>query len=199
AGSNANATIDDLLSRPGWSGWVSNVMTPYAKSNQIWACPSESNTNNNVNSSGTNFCAGSGCTTTAVPAAYLPQVHRVHYGYNYSGVGNTATSTPPGANYNEADMLDPVQLAIMWDSRNRWADGVNFWNNRDVFQFKTNSSSTYTNRHLGTANWLFADGHVKSMGIDRIYYRNIGNMATTDPKYNMLAIDATCSASSCTY
>jgi len=181
AGNNANATLDDLLSRPGYRGYVSNLLVPYLKSNQVWACPSDSATNNNVNNVGTNYDAGGGA--VAVPAAYLGRVFKVSYGYNYSGVGNSSTpsgTNVPGAGNSEADMYRPSELAILWDSKNRWADGTNFWG-RDVVSFVAGNNTAYnTMRHLDTGNFLYADGHVKSAKLSTMSYDNIGNFAASD-------------------
>ena len=179
SGGAGTAAIDDILGRPGYPGWVSNVLMPYVKSNQVWGCPSESSTNNNVNSTGTNYGSVSGSpattTTIAVPGTHLNRVYKVSYGYNYSGVGNSSTGTPPGAGNSEADMHRPAELAILWDSRNKWADGTNFWP-RDVASYLAGNYTAYnTVRHLMTANWLYADGHVKANPLERIKYGNIGN------------------------
>ncbi len=188
----ANNSIDDCVNRVSWSGWVSNALRPYVKSPQAYSCPSDSLTQNNVNSTGSNFCAGSGCAAAAVPGAYQQYVYKVSYGYNYLGTsdGTAPSSTNvPGFNKNEAEMVRPSELAVMWDSQNRWADGTSQFFQRDIAAFKgvtpfTSVNLPYAGRHLGSVNMLFADGHVKANAWDKMTYKNFGNMPIGDAAEN---------------
>ncbi|HEY0075218.1 MAG TPA: DUF1559 domain-containing protein, partial [Abditibacteriaceae bacterium] len=181
----ANNNIDDVVVRVGWTGYVSNALRPYIKSNQVWACPSDSGTNNNLGGSGATPTFGS--PGANVPATHMSFVHKVSYSYNYSGVGNPGTPTAgnvPGAGNNESNMVKPAELMVLWDSQNRWSDGANFFNGdpatgREVARWNQKNYA-YNCRHLQAANWLYADGHAKSMGLDRVKYGNIANLPLGD-------------------
>lgn len=112
-GSTSN--IDDVIVRVSWTGWVSNAVRPYVKNNQIWACPSDSGQANNLAGSGSGTTATFGSPAATVPATHLQYVHKVSYGYNYSGVqnGGANATTVGGAANNEANMYHPSELAVI--------------------------------------------------------------------------------------
>jgi prepilin-type N-terminal cleavage/methylation domain-containing protein/prepilin-type processing-associated H-X9-DG protein len=168
-----NNNVDDALKVANWQGHVANVLVPYLKNSQVWACPSETSGNNNLG--------------VAPPAGY-PGVFKVHYGYNYSGVQNGTTpsgTSEPGCGNSEANMVRPAELAVLWDSRNRWSDGTNFFT-RDVDSYRNNTTTYLTMRHLGTGNFLYADGHVKANDLGRMKYKNFTNMPIGDAAQDKL-------------
>jgi prepilin-type processing-associated H-X9-DG protein len=141
------------------------VLDPYIKSRQIWACPTDSATRFNTQS------------ITAADA----RAYKVSYGYNYSGIGNSSTPTSgnvPGTSFSDSGIVRPAELCVLWDSRNLWSDGSNFWA-RDVTQYLAKNFD-YTCRHLETGNFLYADGHVKAHRLEQLKYRNIGNYPEGD-------------------
>ena len=123
----------------GWDGWVSNGLIPYIKNYQIFQCPSRQNGD-----------------------FLMPQTgRRVSYGYNYLSFYNTA----------EADISNSAagisQLFVMYDSD--WS-----WNNcgvpstcdiqtRDLQAFNTGNTAGKTVWHNNKGNYLYADGHVKTV------------------------------------
>jgi len=174
---NGNGTDDINVAYyvPGWRGWVGNVLHAYTKNTQIFLCPSESAVIWNVG-------------TSAAPPAGDARFYRIGYGYNYAGICNGTTpsgTNVPGAGFAEASIVRPAELAVMWDTRNRWADGANFFT-RDVAQFMTvpQGTSYLAHRHMENANWLFADGHVKASSIGKLSYRNIANLPDADAAGN---------------
>ena len=151
----------------GYRGWMSNVVEPYVKNHQIFSCPSETNTNLNAAATGA---------STADPRCYI-----VHYCYNYGFINNGGTPSAgamPGCQNGMANIIRPSEACLLWDSDNRWADGNNLWP-RDVTQAKAGNDQ-YGQRHNGMANFLFADGHVKSNSFDQLKYRNFTNMPDND-------------------
>jgi len=167
-----------LTSRSAYRGWISNSLMPYAKNGGIWACPSYAGTN--INFDGT-------CTDPAYQGS--DKRHKVGYAFNYigvnSGTGNTGNSMP-GWGTVEAACLRPADQAIMWDSANRWVDfNGGFWGNRDINQWIDLKNPNYGHWHSEQANFLFADGHVKTGKFDGLKYQNFFNVLETDPRYNL--------------
>jgi len=164
-GSATNTTLDDAIQRSGWRGYISNPLMPYIKSGQLWSCPSDAGTQQNQGVSG--------------PVAD-PRFYKVSYGYNYSGTGGGFSM--PSCSNSIAAMQRPSQFLLLWDSQNRWADGTNFWP-RDVTEY-LKKNHPYHSRHLETAGYLWADGHVKSQRLEQITYGQMGNLADNDPALN---------------
>src|ERR1035438_1129154 len=149
-GNTGQATAETSSS---WQGWVSNVLAPYIKNTQIFLCPSDT---------GQRWNNGWG-----TPSPVTTMDFFVSYGFNYAGIGNGTTPSNgncPGCLYQEAALVAPAQLAIMWDSNNRWADGGQNYFTREVADFLANPAggNNLAPRHMGQENYLFADGHVKT-------------------------------------
>jgi len=168
---NGTDDINVAVNVAGWRGWCSNVLQPYVKNNQIWSCPSETNGNLNVG-------------VTTVPAND-PRVYRAHYSYNYAFVNNGTTASATaiaGCGNSLAAIIRPAEVALMWDSDNRWSDGTNLWP-RDVANARAGVDH-YGQRHNGMANFMFVDGHVKSNSFDQLKYRNFVNLTDSDAALN---------------
>jgi prepilin-type N-terminal cleavage/methylation domain-containing protein/prepilin-type processing-associated H-X9-DG protein len=172
-GCGSGSTADQALGCASWPGFVSTPIMPYIKSQQLWACPSDSYNNMNI---GVTYTAGD------------PRVHKVSYGYNYMGISNGLTPTatnPPGAGNADSAIYSPAELVVALDTANRWID-INFWD-RDVNQYnKPTPNYNYTCRHLETANFLYADGHVKTNRLSQIRYRNLMNFSENDAAGNKI-------------
>jgi prepilin-type N-terminal cleavage/methylation domain-containing protein/prepilin-type processing-associated H-X9-DG protein len=158
-----------------WQGWVGNVLTAYTKNPQLFMCPSEAYANVGWN------------VGTGTPAGPSSQFYKTAYGYNYQGItagasAPTATFEPGCAN-TESSMYRPAELCVMWDSRNRWSDGTNFFT-RDVDAYRNNTTTYLTMRHLGRGNFLYADGHVKAQDLGRLLYKNFANLPIGDVAEN---------------
>lgn len=167
----ANASCDDAFNSANWGGHVANVLVPYVKNGQVWSCPSDQATANY------NYGVGSNCNLD-------PRAFKVHYSYNYAAtIGGGSYAHCNGA---LAGAERPADLAIFWDSRNRWSDGNNFFagSGRDVDQFNLKNYS-YGARHSEQHNFAFLDGHVKSARLDQMRFRNLTNMAESDARINL--------------
>ncbi len=151
----------------GWRGWLSNVVMPYVKNNQLFVCPSDGNNYYNVG-------------TTTVPTGDS-RFYKVSYCYNYAAAINSTTPSStnvPGAGGAMGATVRPAELCMVWDSANRWADGTNAFG-RDVAQAFAGNDN-YGQRHNALANFLYADGHVKTNKFSQLRYRNLTNMPESD-------------------
>ena len=154
--------------RTAYRGTICNSLQPYIKNTNLFTCPSDTqkalNTADNV------------CPTT--------QTYVDSYCFNYMGIGGSPTSTTyTGAAYNDAAVLTPADLMVMWDSNNRWADNNGAFWPRDTAQFAAGNYN-YGARHSGQLNYLFYDGHVKGGRWDQYKFQNVFNAPTTHQWYN---------------
>ena len=146
-----------------WAGWISNVLIPYEKNAQIYKCPSLS-------------------TTVSFNNWRLPD-KAGSYCYNYRSLGGawgaTGNQTVQPV-VTEAAIPEVSNLAMMWDSANSWADcgymsgcGINA---RDLDYYRK-KQFTLTSWHNGQNNYLFADGHVKTLPWSRVTWGMISRGA----------------------
>ena len=124
---------------PNYNSWAGNIQ-PYIKSLQVFACPSNTDNENRMGN--------------RIPNV-TPDI-RVSYGINFEISDLAYASTGMSlANINE------VATRIMVAERrgpNDSEPGV-MWTDWDNNQFQNVGFAG----HLGTSNYLFADGHVKSL------------------------------------
>ncbi len=133
---------------------------PYLKSTQVFACPSNTansgfmnNTNNTIpRSYKANGCGAATCYATTQPISR-------------PGFGNGAAL---------AQLESPTQTLLVVEDTG--TAGIDTYNIADL----DGNGVNFTN-HLGTSNFLFADGHVKAMRPTQL--------ATTTPALNMFAVD----------
>jgi prepilin-type N-terminal cleavage/methylation domain-containing protein/prepilin-type processing-associated H-X9-DG protein len=168
-------TCDEAFNSAYYGGWVGNVLQPYAKNGGIFRCPSHAAVLPNNAGPG-------GCTTD-------PRYFRVSYSYNYSGTGGTAAGAsgnyPHPAN-TMAAVLRPADLALFWDSDNRWSDGSNMYT-RDIAWYNaknTTPGSASGARHSDLLNFGYLDGHVKAARFDQLRLGNFFNFSDTDARIN---------------
>jgi prepilin-type N-terminal cleavage/methylation domain-containing protein/prepilin-type processing-associated H-X9-DG protein len=169
------ATCDEVFNSASYSGWFGNMLQPYAKNGGIFRCPSDP---------GIKYNHGTSTNCTADPRNF-----RVSYGYNYSGLGGTASGASgnyPHVSNTMAGVLRPADMAFTWDSDNRWADGNNLFA-REVAWY--NAKSTTVNaatpaRHSETTNVAYLDGHVKAVRFDQLKLGNFFNFGDTDVRIN---------------
>lgn len=124
---------------PNYNSWAGNAQ-PYIKSNQVFACPSNTD---NANKMGSRIPG----VTPDIPVSYGINFEIADLAYAPSGMSL--------ANINE------VATRIMVAERrgaNDTEPGV-MWTDWTNNQFRDNAFAG----HLGTSNYLFADGHVKSL------------------------------------
>jgi prepilin-type N-terminal cleavage/methylation domain-containing protein/prepilin-type processing-associated H-X9-DG protein len=142
----------------GWDGWISNALIPYTKNQAIYICPSLNN-----NGFRDPYISGDTLTTTS------PNSIQFSYAFNYAS----------DYNIKDASYTQPASAAIMTDSGTGWWDcgynstcGIKF--NRD-YLWHTQKNFKLTEWHNGKNNWLFADGHVKTLGWDSMTWGQIAN------------------------
>jgi prepilin-type N-terminal cleavage/methylation domain-containing protein/prepilin-type processing-associated H-X9-DG protein len=112
---------------------------PYVKSTQVFACPS--NPNKNVVPYSDNATAGA-----------VPNMH-VSYGVNPNFINNA------GKQLTLAGISQPSSLILVAESLNSQSEELLV---TTLANAQARSSGLFAG-HMGTSNYLFADGHVKSL------------------------------------
>jgi prepilin-type N-terminal cleavage/methylation domain-containing protein/prepilin-type processing-associated H-X9-DG protein len=166
-----SATCDEVFNSSNYSGWIGNVLQPYAKNGGVFKCPSQAGVLANHGTS-------TNCTAD-------PRYFRVSYSYNYAGQygGGGPANNYPHLGSSLAAALRPADLAMFWDSENRWSDGNNFFA-RDVVQYNA-KNYLYGARHSETHNVAYLDGHVKAVRLDQLKLGNFYNFADNDARLNV--------------
>jgi prepilin-type N-terminal cleavage/methylation domain-containing protein/prepilin-type processing-associated H-X9-DG protein len=137
--------------------WVDTIQ-PYVKSDQLFVCPSDSNPHVQT--------AGSGRKTSyAINQIYYQDSSENLFEANTSGVSVASLASIDDASGTIAvgDAADYMQ--VYPSSGNTVA--VNLTANPPSFG-DGGGFGKFVARHLDTANWLFLDGHVKSLKIDAV-------------------------------
>ena len=124
----------------GWQPWHAGIQ-PYVKSTQLFSCPSNSD-KGTLNGTG-----GANLFNTPIGFSYV------------GGADNSADwgGTPPmrdNAGSALADVSSSSQVILAGETYHLGRYDPEFWNNQADMQLRG---------HLGTTNFLFVDGHVKSM------------------------------------
>ena len=136
------------------------LVQPYVKSTQVFACPSNTNSETPVNDTGG---------TTGVPA--IPS------SYVANGTGNMNTGGLVPGPYtsrimNASIIAGTIQaggasIAQIDSTATTLLIGEHTGVGTTIIAIPTNHIATatvsYLTNHLGTSNWLYADGHVKSL------------------------------------
>jgi prepilin-type N-terminal cleavage/methylation domain-containing protein/prepilin-type processing-associated H-X9-DG protein len=171
------------LTSPLWPGWISNVLIPYEKSEQLYFCPSGDKS----------YAAGWGFGQWRGQADSTPSWDEsgtyptVTYSYNYMALTNGITPS-----YIDprplAALEEPANLAVMWDSVNPWTDCLLtsscFVFHRDVEAY-LRGEYQWGGRHQQGNNWIFADGHAKFSRWSNMKWGNILVLSKSDPLYNL--------------
>ncbi|HEX8551602.1 MAG TPA: DUF1559 domain-containing protein [Abditibacteriaceae bacterium] len=132
--------------------WIDSLQ-PYIKSDQVFVCPSDT-----------------------APYASLASGRRTSYSINQLYFSNS------GQNLFEANVMPPASIAAIEDSAGTIGvgDSTGYYqvqgSNPPVAAVSTTSPRTlnvggtgsFSERHLETANWLFMDGHVKALRLDKV-------------------------------
>ncbi|MDF2440777.1 MAG: hypothetical protein JWN98_1761 [Abditibacteriota bacterium] len=168
----------DVNCDPGEVVWMS-VIQPYVKSTEIFECPSADFEGSAYvpapstgGIAGASFAAG-GAGSYAMNAARFDDPAN-------GGKGPGAPSTT-GKGMKLSTIQDPTQTIWVGDSNGSpflsyavagAPSGVGADDGNGFRFFGTNpavnSSGAFIERHLGTAVFLYADGHVKSLGLDKL-------------------------------
>ncbi|HEX8550990.1 MAG TPA: DUF1559 domain-containing protein [Abditibacteriaceae bacterium] len=115
------------------------AIQPYVKATQLFACPSNPlNKTNNANANGS---------YPAIPTSYAPNSRFIDADYGHS----LAEANEP-----------TIKILVGEIAQETWHDfGSSWWDNATTFSDALTGSGFAG--HLGTSNYLFADGHVKAL------------------------------------
>jgi prepilin-type N-terminal cleavage/methylation domain-containing protein/prepilin-type processing-associated H-X9-DG protein len=119
----------------GYSNW-GQLLQPYVKSTEVFACPS--------NPSNGNVMIGGGGATPAIPTSYALNYHIGNYG------------GPHGSTLPLSAIAAPAQKVVV--SEQAGAENGAGWPDWTGNQWRDMGFAG----HTGFANYLFADGHVKA-------------------------------------
>ena len=134
-----------------------NVIMPYVKSTQLFACPSNSTKSSTI----TNSNAGTYAVTGGIPRSYVCN----------GGVSDTTQWAPSGRPMLEVSVtvgnvtggaalsvLSDPTLTILVNENSGTNGDPDYWNMANFLDNNMNFQN-----HLSTSNFLFCDGHVKSL------------------------------------
>jgi prepilin-type N-terminal cleavage/methylation domain-containing protein/prepilin-type processing-associated H-X9-DG protein len=142
-----------------WNGTSAWQLHPYIKSTQLWICPSKGDGSPDVSQTGT-----------------------LSYSRNsFKAVG-----------ISMAELREPARTVAWADGNDAWLDG--YWRdnsypaNTSPTGGTNNRFQTQPKKHLGTANVLYLDGHVKSMRGSRMIWGDFFDVheagTTTTPAWD---------------
>jgi len=195
-----NHSCPEMKDRGGYGGWIGNILMPYTKNSQIYTCPSNARINR-VNDSG---CGGSPANEDFARRQWgIPYLWQ-SYGYNYVSL-----------NKNLAEINRPADQMAMGDSINAWWDcsykasgSCGVWAQRDIPAYLTKmgrplrpgmqsvgwvlSLAPRVAPHGNKCNFLFVDGHVKTLGWDQLKWGQVNaNVPENHPDWHVPATDVT--------
>lgn len=197
---NSPAGCETHKDRGGYGGWVGNLLMPYTKNTQIYSCPSNLRINR-VNSKG-------GCgTEEEARVRYGIPYQYISYGYNYTALFLN------GQPKSMAAIGRPADLMTLGDSINGWWDcgykgGCGVWSQRDIPAYLIklkrplapgmNPPNWVRNLaprvapHSDKMNFMFADGHVKTIGWDQMKWGQLNpNIDENHPDWNISVVGVT--------
>ena len=129
---------------------------PYVKSTQLYACPSNTDNASNV-------------AYTPNAAANIPAIPR---SYVCNGGSSASAANTPGTTaqrpMNQGDYGGGAALSVLDVPSTTILVGEHRGNNEQKYwgiplSISTGVGNSLLTNHLGTSNWLFADGHVKAL------------------------------------
>ena len=128
------------------------AVQPYIKSTQVFACPSNTKNAQTI----TDGTSPDG--TIKIPKSY--QVSGDDGGHKWPMCANKTFNDHVGANLSELNF--PAQTIVVWESRSDYST------RNPTHSFSGVAGSQFSDgyglqNHLGTSNYLFSDGHVKSL------------------------------------
>lgn len=152
-----------------YNGWISNGLIPYVKNQLIYQCPS-------INSTGfydpwNGGKVGGPTDTNGADSQNNGATNNTSYAFNYAS----------DYGIKEAVLTAPANAILVTDSGNAWWDcqynstcGFKADPTRDWASHLAQNKKK-TEWHTGKNNWLFADGHVKTLGWDSITWGQVAN------------------------
>ena len=143
-----------------WYGWE-DMLNPYIKSYQLWACPDESYIH--------------GTTTCTAPACVSPLPHSYTVSYLFGNVAGA--SQAPVVPIVESRIVQPALKAVITE---QLADKCTTWSGLPTtntrFRYVTGSAVNGCQPvHSNANNFLFADYHVKAIVCPNSRYCTNGN------------------------
>ena len=130
---------------------------PYVKSSQLFSCPSNSQNATDANDSTTANLNSAGFDPNTTP--------RFKRSYVINGTANVGGTTP--AEYNRSASLSAISDSsgtVLVCEFGASADPIDsFWPVGDIAATEFAKSTVSFPGHLGNSNFLFCDGHVKSL------------------------------------
>ena len=123
------------------------VIYPYVKSTQIFACPS-----NTGNSSLENDSSAASLAALPAGAPTFPRSYACNGG-DTSGYGGGTAPMLINGGVNLSQLDDSARTVLVTESGSGWI----------YSEMNLSDNNTFFTGHLGQVNFLFADGHVKSL------------------------------------
>lgn len=144
--------IDVNGSRYAWSV----VVQPYVKSTQVFACPSNTKNQNSIAASDGGIAPDG---VTKIPQSYVVAGNDGFYKWP---MNNSSTGYNDHSGAAIAEINSPSQTILVWESR--YGNAALNPNHSYQGVGGTAFSEGYgLTNHLTTSNYLFCDGHVKSL------------------------------------
>ena len=135
--------------------WVV-VIQPYLKSGQIFKCPSNTSTRDMYGTGSNNAVAGNPQCVTGIPVSYNLNAGGAGAGITDNGMGGKRPFTGKTSTISLADVVNPATTIAVGELKDRDDPKI------DNSGYVTTSTNMFQN-HLGTTNFLFCEGHVKSL------------------------------------
>jgi len=167
ASSLANDNIPGFDGDNNVTGYWTNMLAPYIKSTQLYNCPSESTlvwkkgSYDSSISYGINYMAPNVCTSNCGVSMALPNVA----GASLSSIEDTSGTIIITDSKYYINKFDHGQTETQMQSS---ADSSGTGACTHSTGTGYNYAGCVSGRHLGTANVLFVDGHVKSLKIENL-------------------------------
>ncbi len=152
------------------------LIQPYVKSTQLFACPSNTMETNALPGQSSDirthyYGNGSHSGSSANGAAATSSAWGYRRPLDATDSGNVSNTNP--SHTSIASIESPTQCITVHEmSRNA----------RSTWAYTPSLVGTNTQGHLGTTNYLFADGHVKAMRPTQTYTLGTMNMWVVDPR-----------------
>lgn len=153
--------------------WM-DAIYPYVKSEQIFTCPSDTGPTRLYDAGarfGTNrpgdvgLAWGSYAINDTYYSGGIDEPYHLR-GANLSKIEAPATTILTNEVLGDADYNDKRTYAVRWT--NEASDPTALASTTEPREFGVPGSGRVLERHLGTTNILFCDGHVKAMKVDKL-------------------------------
>ena len=155
--------------RGAWPGWISNLLIPYTRNQQLYQCPSR------------NQGWFADPWNNGAQISYCYAYENLYFEWR-SPISEGEVSTYA---------VGVSRILVMWDSDNSWADFLEGIQDRDLQWYKDgNRLSTHWHNEMN--NFLYADGHVKSGKWDQITWGQLRALPCTWDSPPTLHVEQPC-------